>query len=60
MLCTLCLSRSETDQWNYLTVQLSRTSADDKGDPDLYGLFYGGDSGKVRVRVRVRVLSLVR
>ena len=28
--------------WNYLTVQLNRLSADDAGDPDLYGMFYGG------------------
>ena len=33
--------------WNYLTVQLSRTSDNDDGDPDLYGLFTGGVSGKV-------------
>jgi hypothetical protein len=30
--------------WNYLTVQLSRLSDDDAGDPDLYGMFYGGSS----------------
>ena len=33
--------------WNYLTVQLSRLSADDAGDPDLYGMFYGGSSVRI-------------
>lgn len=33
--------------WNYLTVQLARTSEDEDGDPDLYGLFTGGTSGQV-------------
>lgn len=28
--------------WNYLTVQLNRLSEDEAGDPDLYGMFYGG------------------
>ena len=28
--------------WNYLTVQLDRESDDETGDPDLYGMFYGG------------------
>ena len=31
--------RSEVDPWNHLAVQLNRTSADQRGDPDLYGLF---------------------
>ena len=35
------------DAWNYLTVQLARTSDDDDGDPDLYGMFTGGASGQV-------------
>lgn len=33
--------------WNYLTVQLARTSDDEAGDPDLYGVFTGGQSGQV-------------
>lgn len=31
--------------WNYLTAQLNRTS--EHGDPDLYGMFWGGFSGQV-------------
>ncbi|KAK9843435.1 hypothetical protein WJX81_002486 [Elliptochloris bilobata] len=31
--------------WQYLTVQLTRESEDLAGDPDLYGLFYGGTAG---------------
>ena len=42
--------------WNYLTVQLNRTSEDELGDPDLYGLFYGGSSGEVRTQARVSML----
>lgn len=34
-------------EWNYLTVQLARTSEDEDGDPDLYGMFTGGTSGQV-------------
>ncbi|KAK9824143.1 hypothetical protein WJX72_008089 [[Myrmecia] bisecta] len=41
--------KTTSDQWNYLTVQLSRTSADDRGDPDIYGLFYGGTTGQGKV-----------
>lgn len=26
--------------WNYLTIQLNRTSEDQTGDPDLYGSFF--------------------
>ena len=33
--------------WNYLTIQLARTSDDEAGDPDLYGVFTGGQSGQV-------------
>lgn len=33
--------------WQYLTVQLTRESEDLAGDPDLYGLFYGGTAGAV-------------
>ena len=33
--------------WNYLTVQLARTSDDEAGDPDFYGVFTGGQSGQV-------------
>ncbi len=39
MLCS-----KHVTSWKYLTVQLSRLSADDAGDPDLYGMFYGGSS----------------
>ncbi|GMH37182.1 hypothetical protein BSKO_05055 [Bryopsis sp. KO-2023] len=41
------LWRDFNEPWNYLAVQLSRTS--EEGDPDLYGLFVGGpnDEGKV-------------
>lgn len=38
------LRSKHVTSWNYLTVQLSRLSADDAGDPDLYGMFYGGFS----------------
>ena len=38
----LC-SGSDPD-WNYLTVQLNRTSEDELGDPDLYGLFYNSST----------------
>lgn len=37
------------DDWKYLTVQLNRTSTDESGDPDLYGLFAGGPHGEVRL-----------
>ena len=30
--------------WNFLTVQLNRTSAEDDGDPDLFGVFSEGGS----------------
>ncbi|KAL3154641.1 hypothetical protein ABBQ32_014088 [Trebouxia sp. C0010 RCD-2024] len=39
------VNQSSTD-WNHLTVQLARTSEDEDGDPDLYGLFTGGVSRK--------------
>ena len=42
--------------WNYLTIQLNRTSEDELGDPDLYGLFYGGSSGEVRTQARFSML----
>ena len=38
------LRSKHVTSWKYLTVQLSRLSADDAGDPDLYGMFYGGSS----------------
>mmetsp|Transcript_34827 Transcript_34827/g.98737 ORF Transcript_34827/g.98737 Transcript_34827/m.98737 type:complete len:795 (-) Transcript_34827:69-2453(-) len=38
---------SRLDPWNFLTVQLNRTSAE--GDPDMYGVFWGGVSGQSRV-----------
>lgn len=31
------------DPWNYLTLQLRRTS--EEGDPDLFGIFFGGKRG---------------
>ncbi|KAK9833016.1 hypothetical protein WJX74_004561 [Apatococcus lobatus] len=34
--------------WKHLTTQLNRTSADEDGDPDLYGLFTGGPHGQDR------------
>ncbi|DBB04188.1 hypothetical protein WJX77_010421 [Trebouxia sp. C0004] len=40
------VNQSWTGDWNYLTVQLARTSEDEDGDPDLYGLFTGGTSGQ--------------
>ena len=43
MLCS-----KHVTSWKYLTVQLSRLSADDAGDPDLYGMFYGGSSVRFR------------
>ena len=50
-------SRHETS-WKYLTVQLSRLSEDDAGDPDLYGMFYGGDSVRMQlVKSHTRGLS---
>lgn len=33
------------DSWNHLAVRLARTSPDEKGDPDLFGLFSGGKRG---------------
>ncbi len=53
--CTLNVTYRSNDlpatacrgNWNYLTVQLARTSEDEDGDPDLYGLFTGGTSGQV-------------
>ena len=38
------LRSKHVTSWKYLTVQLSRLSEDDAGDPDLYGMFYGGSS----------------
>lgn len=32
------------DTWNYFTVLLQRTSADEKGDPDLFGLWTNGSA----------------
>uniref|UniRef100_A0A7S1SX90 EGF-like domain-containing protein n=1 Tax=Tetraselmis chuii TaxID=63592 RepID=A0A7S1SX90_9CHLO len=37
---------SRFNPWNYLTLQLNRTSGE--GDPDLYGMFWGGSSGEGR------------
>ena len=44
-----CFMCSRRGSWNYLTVQLARTSENEDGDPDLYGLFTGGNSGQVRL-----------
>ncbi len=44
---TLTAFKACRGDWNYLTVQLARTSEDEDGDPDLYGLFTGGTSGQV-------------
>lgn len=38
-------------RWNYLTMQLARTSEDPAGDPDLYGMFYGGAAAQVSSRL---------
>ena len=46
--CGACRQGGQRTAWNYLTVQLNRTSADERGDPDLFGLFWGGQSGQVR------------
>ena len=51
MLCSDTVS-----PWNYLTIQLNRTSEDELGDPDLYGQFYGGASGQVRKQSHVSML----
>eukprot|EP00873_Tetraselmis_striata_P005958 jgi/Tetstr1/426222/TSEL_001616.t1 len=37
---------SRFSPWNFLTLQLDRTS--EEGDPDLYGMFWGGSSGEGR------------
>lgn len=42
------VNQSWTGDWNYLTVQLARTSEDEDGDPDFYGLFTGGEAGQDR------------
>lgn len=33
--------------WNYLAILLNRTSTDEKGDPDLFGMWAGGDRSAV-------------
>ena len=43
------MRRGHETSWKYLTVQLSRLSEDDAGDPDLYGMFYGGDSVRMQL-----------
>ncbi|KAK9853882.1 hypothetical protein WJX84_009959 [Apatococcus fuscideae] len=35
--------------WKHLTVQLNRTSPDEDGDPDLYGMFTGGPNGQAKL-----------
>ena len=42
MLRQISLRSKHETSWKHLTVQLSRLSEDDAGDPDLYGMFYGG------------------
>lgn len=37
--------------WNYLTVQLNRLSEDEAGDPDLYGMFYGGTNVRMLLHI---------
>lgn len=43
----MSLCSKHITSWEYLTVQLSRMSEDDAGDPDLYGMFYGGSSVRI-------------
>lgn len=38
-------ARSEVSPWNYLAVELRRTSSDVRGDPDVFGLWTGGPRG---------------
>ncbi|XRB19057.1 EGF-like domain-containing protein [Pseudoscourfieldia marina] len=40
MQCWVVDADMASESWNYLSVQLERTTA--QGDPDLYGLFFGG------------------
>ena len=49
MLREAWLRRGHETSWKYLTVQLSRLSEDDAGDPDLYGMFYGGDAVRMQL-----------
>ena len=50
---------STSDPWNYLTVQLNRTSNDSLGDPDLYGWFHQTDGKVVFYALRTFVCFLV-
>jgi hypothetical protein len=34
--------------WNFLAVLVNRTSSDERGDPDLFGVFTGGQRGLVQ------------
>ena len=43
----LCRAGAQRTSWNYLTVQLNRTSEDEMGDPDLFASYWGGQSGQV-------------
>lgn len=36
---------AQDQAWNYLTVQMNRTSATPEGDPDLFGQWTGGSRG---------------
>lgn len=38
-------SRDFNEPWNFLAVQLTRSS--ESGDPDLYGIFTGGPNSQV-------------
>ena len=49
MLREIWLRSKHETSWKYLTVQLSRLSEDDAGDPDLYGMFYGGDTVRIQL-----------
>ncbi len=46
--------------WQHLTVQLTRESEDAAGDPDLYGMFYGGAAGAVRPPARLALRPRTR
>ena len=49
--CAATCCRGPAGRWNYLTMQLARTSEDPAGDPDLYGMFYGGAAAQVSSRL---------